>query len=265
MPERTDSALAAAPALDARRWSVAAVVPAPTSLGHASRRLQDDFIGIVATTERQCAAGDWVTVLSAPASGARVRVEGAVCLMPPESFHVLAPGTAWQVEGAAGGVLACVVRAGPRSYRAALRCTSKDVEGLWFADRSVSPLLRFVHTFLGAAGQDREWVNDHAALLAERLVRNVDDLYARLRPHTDRDAALLLPAVRRVIASTALLTTHAHERGIVRRVAHRLGMSEPRFNALFRIVHQRLPREVLREQRRWLDGAAPVRVGVRGG
>lgn len=242
--------------------AVEAVVPAPTTLGHATRRLQDDFIGIVTTTERQCAAGDWVSVLSAPAEGARVRVAGEACLMPPESFYVIAPGTSWQVESEHSDVLACVVRAGPRSYRAALRYTSRDVEGLWFADRSVSPLLRFVRTFLDAAG-DAEWVNDHAALLAERLVRKVDDLYARLRPYTDRHAALLLPAVRRVIAGTAMLTTHAHEPSIARRVAHRSGMSEPRFNAIFRIVHERLPREVIREQRRWLDGTAPVRVGVR--
>lgn len=246
----------------AARLAVEAVVPAPTSLGHASRRLQDDFIGLVASTERQCAAGDWVTVLSAPATGARVRVADLPCLMPPDSFYVVAPGTAWRAESAGGGVLACVVRAGPRSYRAALRHTSRDVEGLWFADRSVTPLLRFVRTFLDAAS-DPEWVNDHAALLAERLVRKVDDLYARLRPYTDHQAALLLPAVRRVIAATAMLTTHAHEPSIARRVAHRAGMSEPRFNAIFRIVHERLPREVIREQRRWLDGSAPVRVGVR--
>lgn len=242
--------------------SVEAVVPAPTSLGHAARRLQDDFIGIVTTTERQCAAGDWVTVLSAPAQGARVRIEGRPCLMPPDAFHVLAPGTAWQVESETSGVLACVVRAGPRSYRAALRYTSRDVEGLWFADRSVSPLLRFVRTFLPEAGGDVEWVNDHAALLAERLVRKVDDLYVRLRPYTDRYAALLLPAVRRVIGATGTLATHAAEPGIVRRVAHQAGMSEPRFNTLFKLVHERLPREVVRDQRRWLDGRAPLRVGV---
>lgn len=245
--------------------AVAAVVRAPSSLGHASRRLQDDFIGIVATTERQCAAGDWVTVLAAPANGARIRVGGETCLLPPEAFYVLAPGSEWQVESATSGVLACVVRAGPRSYRAALRYSSRDVEGLWFADRSITPLLRFVRTFLAAARSDPEWVNDHAALLAERLVRKVDDLYARLRPYTDRDAALLLPAVRRVIAGTAMLVTHAAEPSIARRVAARAGMSEPRFNALFRIVHERSPREVLREQRRWLDGSAPVRVGVRRG